>query len=57
MVDLSEPLSGMGCDPELVGVTAREDGPGDTRKLVGEGDCQHVAVKPLRRLLDPGPVG
>ena len=54
LVDLSEPLSGMGGDPRLISVTAREDGPGDALKLIGERDCQHVAVKPLRGLLDPG---
>jgi len=29
--------------------------PGDAGKLIGERDCQHVAVKPFRGLLDPGP--
>jgi hypothetical protein len=55
LVDLSELLSGIGGDPRLISVTAREDCPGDAGKLIGERDCQHVAVKPLRRLLDPGP--
>ena len=55
MVDLSEPLSGMGGDPRLISMTAREDGPGNARKLIGERDCQHVAMKSLRGLLDPGP--
>ena len=55
LVDLSELLSGTGSDPRLIRVTAREDRPGDARKFVGERDCQHVAVKPLRGLLDPGP--
>jgi hypothetical protein len=32
-----------------------EDCPGDTGEFVGERDCQHVAVKALRGLLDPGP--
>ena len=36
MVDLSEPLSGMGGDPRLIRVTACEDRPGDARKFVGE---------------------
>src|SRR6266566_9979249 len=31
-----------------------EDGPGDTGKLVGERDCQHVVVQPLLGGLDPG---
>src|SRR6516162_9176942 len=31
LVDLSAPLSGMGGDPRLISVTAREDGPGNTR--------------------------
>ena len=55
LVDLSEPLSGMGGDPRLISVTAREDGPGNARELIGERDCQHVAMKPPRGLLDPGP--
>ena len=55
MVDLSELLSSMGGDPRLISVTAREDRPGDARKLIGERDCQHVAMKPIRGLLDPGP--
>jgi hypothetical protein len=55
LVDLSEPLSRMGADPRLIRVTAGENRPGDARKLIGERDCQHVAVKPLRGLLDPGP--
>ena len=48
LVDLSELLSGMGGDPRLIGVTARENRPGDARELVGERDRQHVAVKALR---------
>ena len=48
MVDLSELVSGIGDDPRLIRVTACEDRPGDARKLVGERDCQHVALKPLR---------
>ena len=55
MVDLSEPLSGMDGDPRLISATAREYRPGDARELVGERDRQHVALKPLRGLLDPGP--
>src|SRR5215471_6356519 len=55
LVDLSELWSGIGEDPRLISVTAREDRPGDARKLIGERDFQHVAVKPLRCLLDPGP--
>src|SRR6516162_759954 len=55
LVDLSERLSGMGGGPRLISVTACEDRPGDARKLVGERDCQHVAMKALRGLLDPGP--
>ena len=55
MVDLSELLSGTGSDPRLISVTARENRPGDTRKLIGKRDCQHVAMKALRGLLDPRP--
>ena len=55
MVNLSELVSGIANDPRLIRVTACEDRPGDARKLVGERDCQHVALKPLRGLLDPGP--
>ena len=47
MVDLSELVSGIGNDPRLISVTARENRPGDARKLVGERDSQHVAVKAL----------
>src|SRR5262249_15217809 len=55
LVDLGEHLSGIGSDPRLISVTARENRPGDTRKLIGKRDCQHVAMKALRGLLDPGP--
>ena len=55
MVNLSELVSGIANDPRLIRVTACEDRPGDARKLVGERDCQHVAMKALRGLLDPGP--
>ena len=55
LVDLSGLVSGIGDDPRLIRVTACEDRPGDARKLVGERDCQHVALKPLRGLLNPGP--
>ena len=55
MVELSELVSGIGDDPRLIRMTACEDRPGDARKLVGERDCQHVAMKALRGLLDPGP--
>src|SRR5262249_56061275 len=51
----SKALSGMGNDPGLISVTAGENCPRDAGKLVSERDCQHVAVKPLRCLLDPGP--
>ena len=47
LVDLSTPLSRIGGDPRPIAVTARENRPGDARKLIGERDCQHVAVKPL----------
>src|SRR6266496_6211512 len=53
LVDLSEPLShGIGGGPRLIGATAGENGPGDAGELVGECDRQHVAVEPLRCLLD-----
>jgi hypothetical protein len=53
LVDLSEPLSGsIGDDPRLIGATARENRPGDAGKLVGERDCQHVAMEPPRCLLE-----
>src|SRR5258706_9863433 len=42
-------------DPRLIVVTARKNRPGDAGKLVGERDRQHVAVEPLRCLLDPRP--
>jgi hypothetical protein len=54
-VDLSKVLSGIGNDPRLISVTAGENCPRDAGKLISECDCQHVAVKPLRCLLDPGP--
>jgi hypothetical protein len=51
LVDLSEPLSGsIGDDPRLIGATARENRSGDAGKLVGERDCQHVAMEPPRSL-------
>jgi hypothetical protein len=50
LVDLSEPVSrGIGDDSWLIGATARENRPGDAGELVGERDCQHVAVQPLRQ--------
>jgi hypothetical protein len=57
LLDLSELLSGGICGdhPWLIGATARENRPGDAGKLVGERNRQHVAVEPLRCLLDPGP--
>ena len=55
LVDLSKALSGIGNDPRLISVTAGENCPRDAGKLISERDCQHVAVKPLRCLLDPGP--
>src|SRR2546430_1653031 len=56
LVDLSEPVSrGIGDDPRLIRATARENRPSDAGELVGERDCQHVAVQPLRCLLDPRP--
>ena len=55
LVDLSELLLGIGSDPRLISVAARENGPGDACKLIGERDCQHVAMKALGGLLDPGP--
>src|SRR5262245_11468906 len=42
-------------DPRLIFPTARENSPSDAGELVGERDCQHVAVEPLRFLLDPRP--
>src|SRR5262245_13134412 len=42
-------------DPRLIFATARENSPDDAGELVGERDCQHVAVEPLRCLLDPRP--
>jgi hypothetical protein len=53
LVDLSKALSGIGNDPRLTGA-ARGRVPRDAGKLISERDCQHVAVKPLRCLLDPG---
>src|SRR6266480_1633586 len=56
LVDLSEPLSCcIGADPRLIGATARENRPGDAGELIGKCDRQHVAVEPLRCLLDPRP--
>jgi hypothetical protein len=55
LVHLSKALSGIGNDPRLISVTAGENCPCDAGKLISERDCQHVAVKPLRCLLDPGP--
>jgi hypothetical protein len=56
LVDLSEPGSrGIRDNPRLIGATARENRPSDASELVGERDCQHVAVQPLRCLLDPRP--
>ena len=55
LVDLSEPLSrGVCSNPRLVGLTSGENRPGDAGEFVGERDRQHVAVQPLRCLLDPG---
>jgi len=39
----------------MVGLTSGENRPGDAGEFVGERDRQHVAVQPLRCLLDPGP--
>ncbi len=56
LVDLSEPLSrGICSNPRLVGLTSGENRPGDAGEFVGERDRQHVAVQPLRCLLDSGP--
>jgi len=55
LVHLSKALSGIGNDPRLISVTAGENCPRDAGKLINERDCQHLAVKPLRCLLDPGP--
>jgi hypothetical protein len=49
LVDLSEPLSGIGSGPRLISATARENGPGDACKLVGERDCQRQKILLLRR--------
>jgi hypothetical protein len=55
LVGPSEPVSrGIG-DPRLIGATARENRPSDASELVGERDCQHVAVQPPRCLLNPRP--
>ena len=51
LVDLSELLSGIGGDPRLISVTAREDCPGDAGKLIGERDCHHVAVLDIKSLV------
>src|SRR2546430_17423957 len=54
LVDLSEPVSrGIGDDPRLIRATPRENRPSDAGELVGEGDCQDVAVAPPRCLPDP----
>src|SRR6266567_559633 len=54
LVDPSELLSrGISGGPRLIGTAAGENGPGDAGELVGECDRQHVAVEPLRCLLDP----
>jgi hypothetical protein len=45
----------LGDGPRLIFVTAGENGPNNAGELVGERDRQHVAVKPLRCLFDPGP--
>jgi hypothetical protein len=37
----------------LEGATTGKNTPGDARELVGERDCQHVAVQPLFGRLDP----
>ena len=34
--------------------TTRQNAPSDAGKLVGESDCKHVVMQPLRRCLDPG---
>src|SRR5262245_18646747 len=34
-------------DPRLIFAAARENSPSDAGELVGERDCQHVAVEPL----------
>ena len=56
LVDLSErSRRGIGSDPRLISVAARQNGPGDTGELVGECDRKHVAVEPFRCPHDPWP--
>src|SRR5499426_3967928 len=45
----------MDSGPRLISVAARQNGPGDTGKLVGECDRQHVAVEPFGCPHDPWP--
>jgi hypothetical protein len=44
-----------GQEHRLIFSTTGEHGPRDTSEFVGERDCQHVTVEPLRRLFDPRP--
>ena len=40
--------------PNLEIATTSENAPGDAGELIGEGNCQHVAVQSLPGGLDPG---
>jgi hypothetical protein len=51
---LLKPSTRVGHDHRPIFSTAGEHGPSDTSQLVGQCDRQHVAVEPLRYLLDPG---
>src|SRR5262249_49456485 len=56
LVDLSErSRRGIGSDPRVISVAARQNGPGGAGELVGECDRQHVAMEPFRCSHDPWP--
>ena len=40
--------------PHLEGPATSQNAPGDAGELVGEGDCQHVAMQPFPGRLEPG---
>ena len=44
-----------GCDTRFVAAVLGQDGPGNTRKLVGQGGDKDVAMQSLRRVRNPRP--